>query len=347
MRDRRSANPSRRLRRFIAGLIVALGFPFTAVSASTPITVEIVPSVVTNGHVVLFRIDTTRMACPVVGIQGRIDDKRIPVYRHPRGDAGIYFGIAGMPYQIEAGKKNLVLEWTDHRGYHRIESDFSTEIGDFRSETLRVAPRKANPNEKDLQRISGEQEAVRRVYALGHPVPLWDGPFQKPLNTPITSPYGSRRVFNGKMKSYHSGVDFRAAVGTPIRAANTGIVRMARDLFFSGNHVILDHGGGVFTNYSHLDKFLVQPGEHVNKGRPIGLAGATGRVNGPHLHWGAKVHAIKVNPLDLIEALNGLYSSGTVDRTFGSAAESPRGSQPHAQGTRTVDPVVFRFSRSR
>lgn len=277
-------------------------------ASAWPITIEILPHTVTNGHSLLFQVDATRARYPVVGIQGRFGDKRIPVFRHPGGPIGMYVGWIGIPYRSAAGAEHLTIEWTDRRGFHRIETGFQIEIGQYRSETLRVAPQKVQPDAQDLERIRNEKEAVRQVYAHGHPLPLWRNPFQKPLESPITSPYGSRRLFNGKLKSYHSGVDFRASTGTPVLAANAGIVRMTRDLFFSGNHAIIDHGGGIFTNYSHLAEFRVLPGQHVEQGEPIGLAGATGRVNGPHLHWGAKIHAVSVNPLDLVEALNGLYS---------------------------------------
>lgn len=303
---RSSQRPYRGLLFFTAGLM-ALILPIAATAAAPPVHIEILPPSVVNGHVLLFKIDTTRAPNPVVGIQGRIDDRRIPVFRHPHRPGEIYFGMIGISYRSTAGERRLAVEYTDRVGFHRIERSFAVEIGHFRSENLQVAPSKAQPRAEDLERIRKEKEAVGRVYARGHPIPLWDGPFQKPLDSAITSPYGSRRLFNGKLKSYHSGVDFRASVGTPIQAANAGIVRMTRDLFFSGNHLIIDHGGGIFTSYSHLESFLVQTGRHVAKGEPIGLAGATGRVNGPHLHWGAKVHAVSVNPLDLIEALNRLY----------------------------------------
>jgi murein DD-endopeptidase MepM/ murein hydrolase activator NlpD len=111
-------------------------------------------------------------------------------------------------------------------------------------------------------------------------------------------------------------------VGTPVFAANAGIVKMARDLFFSGNIVIIDHGMGVFTNYAHLSRMDVKPGQFVNRGEQIGLAGATGRVNGPHLHWGAKVNGVTVNPNDLIQRMHPLYED-TDPRVVSNIIQSP------------------------
>lgn len=289
-------------------LVVIPALPAAWASDPSPLSIETIPPSVINGHVLLVEIDASRANAPVVGIQGRFGVNRIPVFRHP-GNPGVYIGLIGIPYRSAAGPERLTIEWTDRGGYHRTEADFAVKIGRFRSETLRVSPQKVQPGTEAIERIRTEKEAIRRVYARGHPMPLWRGAFRKPLDSPVTSPYGSRRLFNGQLKSYHSGVDFRASIGTPIPAANDGIVRMTRDLFFSGNHVIVDHGAGIFTNYSHLEEFRVRPGQHVLKGETIGLAGATGRVNGPHLHWGAKVHGVSVNPLALIEALNRLYAS--------------------------------------
>jgi len=292
----------------LCGLASAWAVASAHAAESPPVTIAVLPQPVTNGHTLMFEIDTSRAEFPVVGIQARFGGERIPVFRHPLEYPGIYVGWIGIPYRSSALVEQLSIEWTDRNGYHRIDTDFQISIGTFRSETLKVSARKVQPRPADLARIRSEKTDVRRVYAQGHPLPLWRGVFQKPLESRITSPFGNRRLFNGKLRSYHSGVDFRASVGTPVRAANAGIVRMARELFFSGNHVIIDHGGGIFTSYSHLDEFRVQPGRHVGRGDPIGLSGATGRVNGPHLHWSAKVHNVYVSPLDLMEAVNRLYS---------------------------------------
>jgi murein DD-endopeptidase MepM/ murein hydrolase activator NlpD len=86
-------------------------------------------------------------------------------------------------------------------------------------------------------------------------------------------------------------------------AANTGTVRLAKDLFYSGNAVIIDHGTGIFTIYAHLDKFKVAAGQQIGKGQVVGLTGDTGRVSGPHLHWGVKVNGVAVNPLQFVEVI--------------------------------------------
>ena len=113
--------------------------------------------------------------------------------------------------------------------------------------------------------------------------------------------FGHRRVFNGQPRAPHSGADLSAATGTPVRAANRGRVVLAKNLFFSGNAVFIDHGLGVYSVYLHLSEIGVEPGAMVGRGDVVGLAGATGRVTGPHLHWGVRVLDARVDPFSLLE----------------------------------------------
>ena len=131
--------------------------------------------------------------------------------------------------------------------------------------------------------------------------PRWTTPFLRPRASDVTSGFGTGRTFNGEVTSRHLGVDFRGATGSPIRAANRGVVVLVDTFFLGGRVVYLDHGGGVTTGYLHLSKALVAVGDTVARGQRIGLVGATGRVTGPHLHWTARYGALTVNPLDLLK----------------------------------------------
>jgi len=125
-----------------------------------------------------------------------------------------------------------------------------------------------------------------------------------PMNSKITSEFGNARVFNGSLKSYHSGTDFRAKVGTPIKSVNDGKVVLVKDRFYSGGSVIVDHGEGVYTCYYHMSKFDVKKGDMVKKGQQLGLSGVSGRVTGPHLHFSARVSGVQVDPLQFINLVN-------------------------------------------
>ncbi len=166
---------------------------------------------------------------------------------------------------------------------------------------LKVDKKRVELNKKDLNRALKEKELLRKIYAKSSGVFLFDEAFKRPLNSKLTSIYGNRRIFNKNKKTQHLGYDFRAPVGTPIPSANKGKVVLAQDLFFPGNTVIIDHGLGIFTMYGHLSKINAQVGMMVKKGEIIGLAGATGRVTGPHLHWGVKVHGSWVDGLVLVK----------------------------------------------
>lgn len=160
-----------------------------------------------------------------------------------------------------------------------------------------VAEKYVEPSPEDMKRIKEEQQAIRQARELRSLVSDFAGGFIWPVTGPISGVYGSQRVFNGQPRAPHLGVDIAAARGTPVVAAADGTVALAGpDLFFNGNAMILDHGLGLTTVYAHLDQFAVKQGERVKQGQVIGKVGATGRVTGPHLHWGANWAGVGVDP---------------------------------------------------
>jgi murein DD-endopeptidase MepM/ murein hydrolase activator NlpD len=112
--------------------------------------------------------------------------------------------------------------------------------------------------------------------------------------------FGEKRIYNNVPRSSHSGIDIAAPFGSPARASNSGRVVLARDLYFSGKTVIIDHGLGLFTYYCHFSRLKVSRGEAVEKGSVIALTGSTGRSTGPHLHWGVRLHGSRVDPAALL-----------------------------------------------
>jgi len=130
---------------------------------------------------------------------------------------------------------------------------------------------------------------------------LWSGNFRAPVTAAPTDSFGTRRMFNGTLASVHKGMDFRAAMGTPVRAGNSGVVVLARPLYFEGNCVVIDHGLGLYTISMHLSRIDVKEGQHVSLGERIGLSGATGRVTGPHLHWAVRWQDAYLDPAKLLK----------------------------------------------
>jgi len=261
---------------------------------------------VTNGNPLLLQIDTRHLEPPISTMLIQFQERDFPVYRHPLNPAVYRFGLIAVPYRQAPGPANLTLKWTNAAGDNLYSILFEIVAGNYRTDELKVAPGRVNPNKKNIKRAQKEARRVKQIYADGSIAGLWRGDFQLPIESKITSSFGNKRLFNGELKSYHNGVDFRAPVGTPVFAANSGVVKLADNLFYSGKVVIIDHGNLIFTIYAHLSKIDVTSGQQIEKGQQLGLTGATGRVSGPHLHWGVKVHGTAVNPLHFIKVMASL-----------------------------------------
>jgi len=172
---------------------------------------------------------------------------------------------------------------------------------EFPTQRLRVESRYVTPPSEAEERIAREREHLAAVYATCTPIPPVSRPFLAPVPGSPSSPFGTRRILNGVPREPHPGIDLPAAEGDPVRAAGPGRVVVAAELYYSGRTVILDHGGGLFTLYGHLSRIDVNEKAWVESGQLLGLAGATGRATGPHLHWGAKVGDRPFDPSSLLD----------------------------------------------
>jgi murein DD-endopeptidase MepM/ murein hydrolase activator NlpD len=151
-------------------------------------------------------------------------------------------------------------------------------------------------------RIDAERTLMRDAARRAHDVPkLWKAPFIRPRTARITSVFGSGRQVNGVWRSRHSGLDIAGPKGAAVRVSNRGIVALVGDFFYGGISVYVHHGDGLMTVYHHLSRALVAVGDTVARGQIIGRVGATGRVTGPHLHWGAQYGSIAFDPTDLLK----------------------------------------------
>jgi len=168
---------------------------------------------------------------------------------------------------------------------------------------LKVAPDYVNPPPDLLARIRTEAEFMTAVYGHSASEPAWETGVQRPVADVANSSFGTRSVFNGEPRSPHAGTDFLSPAGTPIHAPAGGHVVAARELFFTGNTIVIDHGLGVFSMLAHLSRIDVREGDAVNAGDVVGLVGATGRVTGPHLHWAMRVGPARVDPLSALALL--------------------------------------------
>ena len=185
-----------------------------------------------------------------------------------------------------------------------LRADLEVEARDFREERLTVPKTFTEPDPATLARISREQRLLAALWARSSANRQWREAFIRPTEGPAGSPFGLRRFFNGEPRSPHAGIDFRAPEGAPVYASNRGHVVLARELFFTGNTVVIDHGCGLFTLYAHLDDTRASPpvrvGDAVRAGDPIGWIGLTGMTTGPHLHFVVRRGDEPIDPSGLL-----------------------------------------------
>lgn len=189
------------------------------------------------------------------------------------------------------------------------KKSFEIEIIDGKykkNELITVNKSKVVLNKKNKIQTSNEYKNVfKNVYSKITPLSLTNNNyFIKPMDSKITSEFGTARIYNNITKSYHTGTDFRAKVGTSVFASNDGIVALIMDRFYLGKVIYIDHGYGAFSYYSHLSKALVNEGDKIKRGQIIGKSGKTGRTTGPHLHFAFRLHNVTVDPLQYIKLYN-------------------------------------------
>lgn len=238
----------------------------------------------------------------LVGVQVRWSGHAVPFVR--QGDR--WMTIVGVDLDTTPGPHQVDVTFRYADGRTRVQPEPITVNGQkFPTTELKVEERFVELSPEDQARANREGAETAAIYATLTPEAYWTEAFVAPIPGAVDGRnFGHRRVFNGQPRAPHSGADLRAATGTPIYASNRGRVVLAKDLFYSGNAVFIDHGLGLYTTYLHLSEIKVEPGTMVERGQLIGLAGATGRVTGPHLHWGVRIIDARVDPFSLLKLGN-------------------------------------------
>ncbi len=182
------------------------------------------------------------------------------------------------------------------RGARSESLRFVVKPKTYSIQRLSVAPSKVNLTPEDEARVAREQVKLKAALAtFSEPLPA-TLLMQQPIPGVRSSSFGLRRFFNKQARNPHSGMDIAAATGVPVRAPADGVVVDTGEYFFNGNNVLIDHGGGLVTMYCHLSAIDVQVGQKLKTGDVLGKVGATGRVTGPHLHWGITLNRTMVDP---------------------------------------------------
>ena len=311
----------------LAGLLltVVLGLAFLALREPplpelSPVEVGWEPALPVQGHLFLIHVaapevDGMMSAAGEAGgeelhFQPRATDSATPGAATAGGEEGPATTVLVSLAPVPIGATDSIDAWvTASYADGRTQTD-SLRIaivgGEYEHERLTVAPRFGSPlNEEDQARLRSDQAKANQVAREAHATPrLWSPEVVLPRDSRVTSGFGTGRVFNGQISSRHMGLDLAGFPGDTVRAAADGVVALVDGFLLAGGIVYLNHGAGLLTGYFHLSGQLVEAGDTVTAGTPIGLVGATGRVTGPHLHWVVRYGTTTVDPLSLL-ALSG------------------------------------------
>jgi len=231
-------------------------------------------------------------------------EESFKIFEHPLDTTKMYALLPISYYQAPSNEK-LEIHYKQNGLHVAQKISLAIEDGNYAKEQIQVSKEKVNPTSEAVKkRIAKEYDEAMRIYGSVNKRSYVNSAFIAPLESKITSDFGKARVYNDSLQGYHSGTDYRADVGTPIVAANDGVVALVGERFYSGGTVLIDHGQGIYTCYFHMSKFDVKKGQEVKKSQLLGLSGASGRVTGPHLHFAVRINKVQVDPLQFIELIN-------------------------------------------
>jgi hypothetical protein len=245
------------------------------------------PVAIRDGRLLVIEVEPIA-GCPApkVRFSGRVYDTfEVGLRRHSFVPIRLGLQPGAKPFEVVCGRRT---------------SGFSLQVfaGDYPEARLSVDPKFTS---KAPRRAAEESAKISAALASGSADRLWRDTFVRPATGVITSPFGVRRTFNGKLNSRHRGLDFNGNIGDPIVAVNDGLVVLAaKDYYFTGSAVFLAHGGDLYTMYFHMSRLDVATGDKVKRGQVLGAIGASGRVTGPHLHFGFKLAGTYLDPEDLM-----------------------------------------------
>lgn len=286
-----------------------------AASPEAPLPVTVAPRAARPGDAVLVRVPAgAEPAPPRATLAGR----PLAFWR----EGAEWRALGALPIETPVGAATAAVTLAD--GATATAELEIVEPG-FLAHALTLPPKYVEPPAEVRARIEADKKAFAAAYDRPFEPPRFTGPFDWPRRARTSGRFGDQRTLNGKKESVHYGLDVTGPRGAPVAAANDGIVAIARDAYMSGRTVVLAHGAGVFTVYMHLDRIEVKDGQAVKKGQRIGRLGSTGRSTGPHLHWGAKVDGLLVDPESLL-ALDPV--AGTARARTAAARPAPTAAAP-------------------
>lgn len=269
----------------------------TATLAPPVIELDVGPVPVLQGNTVRIRADLE----PGAVVQGVFDDQVLRFVAE--GDT--HYAFFGVHALTDPGTYTLALLVSDASG-DVLYLTRSVEVvdGSYGYEEVVLPPERDAV--LDPEALAAERARLAEIKTVFNPERYWDGLFLRPIDTELTSLFGTRRLYKSpsyQFYGYHEGTDFEGEIGDPVRAPAAGVVVLAEPLFVRGGAVVIDHGWGIYTGYWHLSQIDAAVGQRVVPGDQIGLVGHTGLSTGAHLHWDFWVNGTNVRALQWTEQL--------------------------------------------
>ena len=284
--------------------VLALAFAATCVAATAhaadAIQVATTARSIQPGEVVLLTATTQE---PLDALRVRAFDRDVATFRR---DDRTWQALIGIDLGAKAGRYAVAFEGASGGHTVTMTTTIIVRARVFATRVLHVDDSFVNPPPALVARILDEAAEIERLWTQSAASRLWGEGFERPVPGQANGAFGSRSIFNGKRRQPHSGADFLSPAGTSVQAPNGGRVVLARDLYFTGNTVVIDHGLGMFSLLAHLSVIDVPEGGTVMRGERVGLVGATGRVTGPHLHWAVRLNGARVDPLSVLAVLGSI-----------------------------------------
>jgi len=236
--------------------------------------------------------DTLRITCPSRFSSAKLHDRTAKLFPQPNGNT---FGLLPISVKDAPGPATLTVSRND--GAQPLQVSIIIRKTVFPTQNVKLSPEieALHSTPEEIALLTGFKEKISDTR-------FWQDPLAPPVSGCMTSPFGVKRLHNGKPTGeYHGGVDQRTPADEPIRAVAAGTVTFAQQFNVLGNAVGIDHGQGLESMYLHMSRLVVAPGAQVQRGDILGYAGSTGRSTGPHLHWVLYVNGMNVNPAQWIK----------------------------------------------
>ena len=276
---------------FIVFISPFMGLPY--LSAVSRPEVYLSSDRISKGDLILIRIKAEK------GEKVRFKWRGKEISLIPDADGTSWRGFLAADLNLKSGRYKALVT-VSPLGYKK-QLDIEVVDKDYGVRNLTLPEAMVTLDEETLKRVSKESDIINGLWRLPASAAVWSGSFLRPIEGEVVGAFGTGSIINNQPRSPHTGVDLKGEEGTPIKAVNDGKVILICDHFFTGKSIFLDHGTDIISMYFHLQEIDVKEGDMVRRGQIIGLVGSTGRVTGPHLHWGMRINGARINPLSLID----------------------------------------------